>query len=88
AGEGNYRVDTGTSIPNLNGLVDRETFESFEFMTASEDNIRDSDGALKSSIESPVQPLTDTVNLGSGHDRVVSQGGNLAAFGGAGNDIL
>jgi Ca2+-binding RTX toxin-like protein len=35
-----------------------------------------------------MQPETDTVNMGSGDDVVISEGGNLAAFGGAGNDVL
>ncbi len=52
------------------------------------DVITDHDGVLLQSVQSQIQPITDTVNLGSGNDTVYGGGGNLAAYGGAGNDTL
>ncbi|MEF1339452.1 hypothetical protein REH81_22210, partial [Vibrio rotiferianus] len=87
-GQGNYFVDTGSSLPNENGTTpDRSFFENADFMNTKQ-AIHDSYGALLQSVESEVQPVTDTVNLGSGDDVVTSQGGNLAAYGGDGNDTI
>ncbi|WP_138942246.1 choice-of-anchor K domain-containing protein [Vibrio rotiferianus] len=87
-GQGNYFVDTGSSLPNENGTTpDRSFFENADFMNTTQ-TIHDSYGALLQSVESEVQPVTDTVNLGSGDDVVTSQGGNLAAYGGDGNDTI
>ncbi|WP_411065717.1 choice-of-anchor K domain-containing protein [Vibrio rotiferianus] len=87
-GKGDYVIDTGSSLPNENGTTpDRSFFENADFMSTTQ-TIHDSYGALLQSVESEVQPVTDTVNLGSGDDVVTSQGGNLAAYGGDGNDTI
>ncbi|CAH1545099.1 putative Serralysin [Vibrio rotiferianus] len=87
-GKGDYIIDTGSSLPNANGTTpDRNFFENSDFMNTKQ-SIHDSDGVLLQSVESEVQPVTDTVNLGSGDDVVTSQGGNLAAYGGDGNDTI
>ncbi|MFN1658799.1 Ig-like domain-containing protein [Vibrio rotiferianus] len=87
-GKGDYIIDTGSSLPNANGKTpDRNFFENSDFMNTKQ-SIHDSDGVLLQSVESEVQPVTDTVNLGSGDDVVISQGGNLAAYGGDGNDTI
>ncbi|WP_440886742.1 Ig-like domain-containing protein, partial [Vibrio sp. WZ-1] len=87
-GKGDYVIDTGSSLPNTSGETpDRSFFENSDFMDTKQ-SIHDSDGVLLQSVESEVQPVTDTVNLGSGNDVVTSQGGNLAAYGGDGNDTI
>ncbi|EIV8467298.1 choice-of-anchor K domain-containing protein, partial [Vibrio vulnificus] len=80
-------VYTGSSIPNFNNSTpSQSTLADSAFM--KNDVITDHDGVLLQSVQSEVQPITDTVNLGSGNDTVYGGGGNLAAYGGAGNDTL
>ncbi|EGR2492774.1 type I secretion C-terminal target domain-containing protein [Vibrio cholerae] len=80
-------VYTGSSIPNFNNSTpSQSTLADSAFM--KNDVITDHDGVLLQSVQSQIQPITDTVNLGSGNDTVYGGGGNLAAYGGAGNDTL
>ncbi|PAR25885.1 choice-of-anchor K domain-containing protein [Vibrio metoecus] len=80
-------VYTGSSIPNFNNSTpSQSTLADSAFM--KNDVITDDDGVLLQSVQSQIQPITDTVNLGSGNDTVYGGGGNLAAYGGAGNDTL
>ncbi|MCU8012444.1 Ig-like domain-containing protein, partial [Shewanella sp. SM74] len=83
----NNIVYTGSSIPNIdNSNPTLELLKGSKFMQDAV--ITDADGKLLQSVQSEVQPITDTVNLGSGNDTVYGGGGNLAAYGGAGNDTL
>ncbi len=76
-------VYTGSSIPNFNNSTpSQSTLADSAFM--KNDVITDHDGVLLQSVQSQIQPITDTVNLGSGNDTVYGGGGNLAAYGGAG----
>ncbi|WP_458860586.1 cadherin domain-containing protein [Vibrio cholerae] len=80
-------VYTGSSIPNFNNSTpSQSTLADSAFM--KNDVITDHDGVLLQSVQSQIQPITDTVNLGSGNDTVYGGGGNLAAYGGGGNDTL
>ncbi len=80
-------VYTCSSIPNFNNSTpSQSTLADSAFM--KNDVITDHDGVLLQSVQSQIQPITDTVNLGSGNDTVYGGGGNLAAYGGAGNDTL
>ncbi|WP_353495365.1 cadherin domain-containing protein [Vibrio cholerae] len=80
-------VYTSSSIPNFNNSTpSQSTLADSAFM--KNDVITDHDGVLLQSVQSQIQPITDTVNLGSGNDTVYGGGGNLAAYGGAGNDTL
>ncbi|CSC13833.1 RTX toxin [Vibrio cholerae] len=80
-------VYTGSSIPNFNNSTpSQSTLADSAFM--KNDVITDHDGVLLQSVQSQIQPITDTVNLGSGNDTVYGGGGTLAAYGGAGNDTL
>ncbi len=80
-------VYTGSEIPNFNNSTpSQSTLADSAFM--KNDVITDHDGVLLQSVQSQIQPITDTVNLGSGNDTVYGGGGNLAAYGGAGNDTL
>ncbi|MCJ2378977.1 Ig-like domain-containing protein [Vibrio sp. ZSDZ34] len=82
---GDNIVNTGSSEPNTPADIGRDFFEDAAFMSGE---ILDADGILKTTVVDEMQPETDTVNMGSGDDVVISDGGNLAAFGGAGDDIL
>jgi VCBS repeat-containing protein len=84
---GNNVVYTDTSLPNSsNGTPSLGTLYATKFMTDAV--ITDADGVLLTNVEAPVQPITDTVNMGSGNDVVYGGAGNQAVFGGAGNDKL
>ncbi|KAF0811278.1 Leukotoxin [Andreprevotia sp. IGB-42] len=83
----NNVVFTDTSLPNSNGPQPSvATLYASKFMTDAV--ITDADGALLTSTQAPVQPITDTINVGSGNDTVYGAAGNQAVFGGAGNDKL
>ena len=43
---------------------------------------------LRQSVESEVQPVTDTVNLGAGDDYLLGEAGEDTISGGSGSDIL
>ncbi|MBU2872373.1 VCBS domain-containing protein, partial [Colwellia sp. E2M01] len=84
---GNNTVYTGTSIPNSESDGTTQAFfADTDFMSLSD--ITNADGNLETSILAPLQPISDTVNLGVGDDIVYGGGGNLTAFGAAGNDTL
>ncbi|CSA14611.1 RTX toxin [Vibrio cholerae] len=80
-------VYTGSSIPNFNNSTpSQSTLADSAFM--KNDVITDHDGVLLQSVQSQIQPITDTVNLGSGNDTVYGGAGNDTLIGGDGNDAL
>jgi VCBS repeat-containing protein len=84
---GNNTVYTGTSLPNQNNTnVSQEQVLKFDFM--SQDVLTTPNGIMIGDIQTKTQPYADTVNLGSGDDKVFSSGGNAMMHGGLGNDEL
>ncbi|WP_279459623.1 Calx-beta domain-containing protein [Aeromonas veronii] len=83
----NNIVNTGSSLPNVNNpVVTQDELLSSQFMT--QDVITNTVGTLKEDARQPLQPKTDTVNLGSGDDIVNGGEGSQVAHGGSGNDQL
>ncbi|MGN5229603.1 Ig-like domain-containing protein [Aeromonas veronii] len=83
----NNIVNTGSSLPNVNHpVVTQDELLSSQFMT--QDVITNTVGTLKEDARQPLQPKTDTVNLGSGDDIVNGGEGSQVAHGGSGNDQL
>ncbi|MFB2802357.1 choice-of-anchor K domain-containing protein [Shewanella seohaensis] len=83
----NNIVNTGSSLPNVNNpMVTQDELLSSQFMT--QDVITDNAGTLTEDARQPLQPKTDTVNLGSGNDTVNGGEGIDGLRGGAGNDTL
>ncbi|MDT3281123.1 type I secretion C-terminal target domain-containing protein, partial [Shewanella scandinavica] len=83
----NNVVNTGSSLPNTNNsVVTQAELLASKFMT--QDSITTNVGSLKSDVLQPLQPKTDTVNLGSGNDTVNGGEGSQVVHGGGGNDLL
>ncbi|AAN57286.1 retention module-containing protein [Shewanella oneidensis] len=83
----NNIVNTGSSLPNLNNpVVTQAEILSSKFM--AQDAITTNAGTLKSDVLQPLQPKTDTVNLGSGDDTVNGGQGSQLVYGGSGDDLL
>ena len=83
----NNIVNTGSSLPNVNNpMVTQDELLSSQFMT--QDVITDNAGTLTEEARQPLQPKTDTVNLGSGDDIVNGGEGSQVVHGGGGNDLL
>ncbi|MFB2824236.1 Ig-like domain-containing protein [Aeromonas veronii] len=83
----NNIVNTGSSLPNVNNpVVTQDELLSSQFMT--QDVITNTVGTLKEDARQPLQPKTDTVNLGSGDDIVNGGEGSQVVHGGSGNDQL
>ncbi|TNI60359.1 choice-of-anchor K domain-containing protein, partial [Aeromonas veronii] len=83
----NNIVNTGSSLPNVNNpVVTQDELLSSPFMT--QDVITNTVGTLKEDARQPLQPKTDTVNLGSGDDIVNGGEGSQVVHGGSGNDQL
>ncbi|WP_280925702.1 tandem-95 repeat protein, partial [Shewanella septentrionalis] len=83
----NNVVNTGSSLPNTNNsVVTQAELLASKFMT--QETITTDVGSLKSNVLQPLQPKTDTVNLGSGNDTVNGGEGSQVVHGGGGNDLL
>ncbi|MGL5485089.1 MAG: choice-of-anchor K domain-containing protein, partial [Shewanella sp.] len=83
----NNVINTGSSLPNSNNsVVTQAEILASNFMT--QDSITTDVGSLKSNVLQPLQPKTDTVNLGSGDDTVNGGEGSQVVHGGGGNDLL
>ncbi|MGL5024870.1 MAG: type I secretion C-terminal target domain-containing protein, partial [Shewanella oncorhynchi] len=83
----NNVINTGSSLPNTNNsVVTQAELLASKFMT--QDSITTNVGSLKSDVLQPLQPKTDTVNLGSGNDTVNGGEGSQVVHGGGGNDLL
>ncbi|MGU5545714.1 choice-of-anchor K domain-containing protein [Aeromonas veronii] len=83
----NNIVNTGSSLPNVNNpVVTQDELLGSQFMT--QDVITNTVGTLKEDARQPLQPKTDTVNLGSGDDIVNGGEGSQVVHGGSGNDQL
>ncbi|MGI2094987.1 choice-of-anchor K domain-containing protein, partial [Shewanella oncorhynchi] len=83
----NNIVNTGSSLPNLNNpVVTQAEILSSKFM--AQDDITTDAGTLMADVLQPLQPKTDTVNLGSGDDTVYGDQGSQLVYGGSGDDLL
>ncbi|KXF79697.1 hypothetical protein ATN88_15665 [Enterovibrio coralii] len=91
-GSGNYTVNAGTSTTwHDTNIVGRDFFEGSDFIESDKGDanyILDADGKLTTQANQEMQPEPDLVSTGSGDDFIISEGGNLAAFGGAGDDEI
>ncbi|WP_197070575.1 choice-of-anchor K domain-containing protein [Aeromonas allosaccharophila] len=80
-------VNTGSSLPNENNyIVTPADILSSGFM--SQDDITTNAGTLMTDVLQPLQPNTDTINLGSGNDIVNGGEGSQIVYGAGGDDTL
>ena len=80
-------VNTGSSLPNeKNYIVTPADIISSGFM--SQDDITTNAGTLMTDVLQPLQPKTDTINLGSGNDIVNGGEGSQIVYGAGGDDTL